>query len=173
MGRKGLIGEVVSVHELGERHAKIVPLRHSASQAPCAGVSAEMRIALGHTRWVGKRNFIAEWRKTRDWSQERLASEATELAREFELPTEQAAPSSWGRTDVTKYEKGTRDPPLAFLRAAAALFHCTVDDLLARDPASAPKDPPDLKDIAPVWRDVEDGERERALAILRQFRRSA
>jgi transcriptional regulator with XRE-family HTH domain len=115
-------------------------------------------------------HYLREWRKASGLSQEKLAEAATELAGQFGVPEEQREPNSWGRTDVNKYENGKREPAMAFYRAAAAIFGCTIDDILSRRPVDPAPDPPDLRDVAPVWREVEKDKRPTALNVLKQFR---
>jgi hypothetical protein len=115
-------------------------------------------------------NYIREWRKQKlEWSQERLAFEATDRANKVFGQADSPEPYSWGRTDVVRYENGTREPPLAFMRAVASLCGVTIDDVLSRRPGDAPNVPPHLRELEPIWRDVADPAL--ALDILKQMKR--
>lgn len=168
---KGLIRDRAILHELGKRHSENVPYRHGASQAPCADLGTELSAAIRHTLGMAKTNFIKEWRKAADLSQQLLAEKATEIAAHLPRPDDQKEAPSWGRTDVNKYENGKREPPMPFYRAAAAILGCSVDDLIGREPRDPKPLPDDLKEVGPAWRSVQEEDRERALNVLRQFSR--
>lgn len=115
-------------------------------------------------------NFVREWREQRlKWSQERLAFEATAVANRLFGTPDEPEPYSWGRTDVNRYENGTRESPLAFMRAVAAMTGSTIDDLLTRRPGEMAPLPQHLQEVEPIWRDLADPTE--ALGILRQLRK--
>lgn len=114
-------------------------------------------------------NYLREWRESRDLSQDALAAKMTEVAADWEPRDEQKKPRRWGRTDILKVEKGRRPADLDFLRAAAAILRCSVNDIISRTPDQPPPLPEEIRQVAAVWDRVPEGEQERALNVLRQF----
>jgi transcriptional regulator with XRE-family HTH domain len=169
LASQGLIRQIVCAHELIEGHPELVPQRHSASQARCATSDTAFKHAACDNLGMGRTNFIREWREANQLSQEALAAAATEMAASFELPEDRASPYSFGRTDVNRYEAGKRDPPIAFLRATAAIFGCAIDDLLSRRPGEARPLPAEIREVVRAWEEVQDADRPRALRALKLF----
>lgn len=117
---------------------------------------------------MAKTNYIAEWRKHRELSQEKLADAMTEIASTWP-PPEDSEPLRWGRTDVNKVENDKRDPRGGFLRAAAAALRCSVADLLERKPTEPLPVREDLRKVAEAWENLDSDTRATALKILQQF----
>jgi len=114
-------------------------------------------------------NYLLEWRKRADLSQDRLAEAMTDIAAAWPMRDGQQTPRKWGRTDVLKVEKGKRAADTDFLRAAAAVLRCSVTDLLERRPDQPLPVPTEIRALVSTWRKIPDTNKDRALKVLNQF----
>ena len=92
-----------------------------------------------------QKQFIREWRKFRDLTQEQLADRMG-IARSY----------------VSHVEKGKRRYDQIFLEAAALALNCTPADLIMRDPGQPGA-------IWSIWDQIPATERERAAQVLQAF----
>lgn len=97
----------------------------------------------------GQRQFIREWRKFRDLTQEQLA-ERMGVARSY----------------VSHVEKGKRRYDQYFLEAAAIALNCTPADLIMRDPSQPGA-------IWSIWEQIPATERDQAAKVLQTFIKKA
>lgn len=91
------------------------------------------------------KQFIREWRKFRDLTQEQLA-ERMGIARSY----------------VSHVEKGKRRYDQLFLEAAADALQCTPADLIMRDPTQSGS-------IWSIWDQIPGAERPQAAKVLETF----
>jgi transcriptional regulator with XRE-family HTH domain len=89
------------------------------------------------------RHHLRAWRKHRGLTQAELA-QAMGISRPY----------------LTKVERGDRRYDQSILEAAASALGCTVDDLIARDPAES-------AELADIWNVMTPAQQTRALAVLR------
>lgn len=98
------------------------------------------------TRYIPRqRLYLKEWRKHRGLTQEQLAGRL-----------------SVDRTIISKIERGKLQYNQGFLEAAAEALMCEPADLIVRDPT-------DPEGIWSIMDSIPDGEKPRALAILKTF----
>lgn len=115
---------------------------------------SETDVILGpwHYRGMAKKaqkQFIREWRKHRDLTQEQLADRMG-IARSY----------------VSHVEGGKRRYDQMFLEAAALALNCSPADLIMRDPAQPGS-------IWSIWDQIPALEREQAYKVLETFIKKA
>lgn len=110
-------------------------------------------------------HYIREWREAAGLSQERLAELVNELLWQWEPTRKEGV----GRPQVSKIESGRRGYKQEVLEAMAEVIGCLPSDLLSRRPDEPAATPPDLAEVAALWRQIPEAERDRALRVLHGF----